>query len=111
MADDFIKGIGLQGLSPKDVLLDAHAQGISLKGDRKSTPKEIEKAAEDFEALLTHQMLNEMWKTVPQGGLLSNSKEEELMRDMFTQAVAKEIAEKPQGLGIKEVITKELKKQ
>lgn len=66
-------------------------------------------AAVQFEALLLHQMFQAMWSTVPDDGLLSGSREEGYFRDMFTQGLADSIA-KGQGIGIKEVIARELYK-
>ena len=68
---------------------------------------EVEQAATQFEALLVNQMVKSMWSTVPKGGLLSGSREEELYRDMLNQSLSEEIA-KGQGVGIKEVIMREL---
>jgi len=69
--------------------------------------EQIRAAATDFEALLLHQMLNTMWKTVPKGGLVSGSREEEMYRDMLNEQLAQQIAQ-DQGIGIKEVIMREL---
>ncbi|RIL10776.1 MAG: hypothetical protein DCC75_03665 [Proteobacteria bacterium] len=64
-------------------------------------------AAEQFEALLLHQMFKSMWSSVPKDSLLGNSREEEYYQDMFTEGLANEVA-KGQGIGIKEVIAKDL---
>lgn len=82
--------------------------GSLTKGQQ--TPEAIKKAATDFEALLLHQMMNSMWSTVPKDTLFGQGNEDEIYRDMYTDAVTKDIAEK-QGLGIKEVIIKELTKK
>lgn len=73
-------------------------------------PDEIEKAATQFEALLLHEMLKEMWNTVPKSGLLSGSHEESMYRDMLNQGIANEIAEK-QSIGVKEVIVREMRER
>ncbi len=70
---------------------------------------EKEKAAQDFEALLLKQMLQSMWATVPQDGLLSGSQEEQYYRDFLSDAISKNIAE-TQSIGIKEVILKDMNK-
>jgi len=72
--------------------------------------QDAEKAATDFESLLLQQMIQSMWNTVPEGGLLSGSREEELYRDMLNQQVAQHMAE-TQGLGIKDIIVEEMKKR
>ncbi len=85
----------------------AKALEISLR-TKNHSEAEIEKAAAQFEALLLHQMMNEMWKAVPNNGLLSGSREEALYRDMLNQAVADSIST-GQSIGIKNVVMKELK--
>jgi Rod binding domain-containing protein len=65
------------------------------------------KAAEQFEALLTHEMLKSMWNTVPKGELISGSSEEQTYKDMLNEALANSIAE-GRGIGIKEVILKDI---
>ena len=69
----------------------------------------INDAATQFEALLLHQMFQSMWSTVSSEGMLSNSKEEQYYRDMLTEGLANSVA-KGQGIGIKEVIAKEMYK-
>lgn len=74
-----------------------------------SAEDQTKKAAADFEALLLHQMFQSMW----QGGLggdMFASNEEEMYRDMLTDAVAKSVAEK-QSLGMSELFVKEMQKR
>ena len=69
--------------------------------------KDIRKAATQFEALLVQQMLQSMWKTVPNEGLLTSNEERDFYRDMLSESLAKDISE-GQGIGIKEVIMKDM---
>lgn len=71
--------------------------------------KDAEKAATQFEALLLHQMLKEMWNTVPKDGILAGSHEEEMYRDMLNEGIANDIAEK-HSIGIKDVLVRDMKK-
>ena len=86
-------------------------RGSSDDAEKSGSVKEaeIEKAATDFEALLLGQMLKSMWKSVESSGLLSGSREESMYRDMLNDSLAKDIAN-GQGIGIKEVIVRDLKK-
>jgi flagellar protein FlgJ len=68
-----------------------------------------EVAAQQFEALLVQQMLESMWNTVPNKGLLSGSNEEAMYRDLLNEALASSISE-GKGLGIKDVIMKDFNK-
>lgn len=83
----------------------------SLTKQAKSSQKEIDKATEGFEALLLHQMLKSMWETVETTGFLGeDSNQAQIMRDMYNQAIADEIA-KGQGIGVKESMKKEILKR
>lgn len=107
---DLLKGIGpanaeaLSSLQPTKL-----EQGQGLRANHPKSAGEIKHAAEDFEGLLLQQMFKSMWSNVPEGGLLSGSREEGMYKDMFQEALAKNIS-KGQGIGIKGIIEKELTK-
>jgi flagellar protein FlgJ len=88
--------------------LENRVSNLNKSASSKSA-KDVEKAATDFEALLLKQMFDEMWKTVPQNSLLSGSNEEKQFRDMYTQALAQDIAE-TQSIGVKQAILKDFEK-
>lgn len=68
---------------------------------------EVTKAATQFEAMLVQEMLKSMWSTVPQNGIISGSREEEMFRDMFNEGLANQISE-GKGLGVKDVVIREI---
>ncbi len=91
--------------------LDAQKRLNPLKGRKTDTPQQIEKATQGFEALLLQQMMHSMFETVDRGGLMGeDSNEADIMRGMFTQAVADEIAS-GKGIGVKEVVRQEIAKR
>lgn len=101
---DPIKGIDLRrGLDALKANKLEDAKSLSKGKDKEA----IEKAATEFEGLLLHQMLQSMWSTVPKDSLFGSSNESEIYRDMYNDAVAKEISEK-QSIGIKDVVLREL---
>ncbi|MCB0354703.1 MAG: rod-binding protein [Bdellovibrionales bacterium] len=69
-----------------------------------------EQASKDFEAMLVQQMFRSMWKTVPQNGILTQSREEQLFQEMLQDEVAKNMSES-QSIGIKDVILRELRER
>lgn len=102
----------LKGLAPQAQLISTNIDQRleEAKKAKTGSKDETEKAATDFEALLLNQMFGEMWKTVPKSDLLGGSNEEMQFRDMYTEALSKEVAQK-QSLGIKKVILKEFEKR
>lgn len=81
----------------------------NLKKQKLERPQDVEKAASGFEALLLHNMLQEMWKTTGMGeGIMGeNSNESQIFRDMFHQSIADEISE-GDGIGVKTFLKKQL---
>ncbi len=82
---------------------------FSLKGKKGVGADEAAKAAEQFEGLLLHQMLQSMWKTVPKNELFGSSTADDFFNDMFQEALSTSISE-GRGIGVKEVLERELKK-
>lgn len=97
----------MKSVSIEDTLLLKNVQAASKLSDKPidQKGKEAVKAAEDFEALLLQQMFTSMWK-----GTAEASNEESLYRDMLNQALASDMA-KGKGLGLKEMVVKELKEE
>ncbi|MGI6681054.1 MAG: rod-binding protein [Bdellovibrionota bacterium] len=92
-----------------DILrLKNSANNIATKQDKSAN--EIREAARDFEAMLLSQMMNEMWKSVPENSLFGKSQEEDYFREMLNLEVAKEVAS-GQGLGVQDLVIAELEKK
>ena len=96
----------MDAIKPKDATL---LQSVSKSSDAIPLTKNPKEASTQFEALLLQEMMKSMWKTVPQGQLLSGSDEEGTYRDMLNEAVAKSISE-GKGIGIKDIILKDIEK-
>ena len=114
--------VGQLGLDAKRIALaerfskeSAHTQQVrksgGLAGNKGVADKEVEldSAARQFEALLLHQMMQSMWRTVPGEGLLSGSREEELYRDMLNETLATNISQ-GNGIGIRNIVARDMKK-
>lgn len=108
--DSLVNSLGTSPLLAAKGERAAAALNGGSAGAKGSAPADAAKAmeaAKDFEALLVHQMMKSMWQTVPKGGMLTGSREEQYYQDMLSEALSNEIAS-GQGIGIKEVIEKEL---
>lgn len=80
---------------------------LSLTDPKKATPEQIDKAAEDFEALLLQQMFAAMWSSVPEGEMLGGGNEVGLYRDLLNQELSKEVAHS-QSIGLKKVFADDM---
>lgn len=94
-------------MDPLKLLGTQSVQVADVSQAKLPASQDTKQAAQQFEALLVQEMLKSMWATVPQGELLSGSHEEKMYRDMLNEAVASSISE-GRGIGIKEVILKDL---
>jgi flagellar protein FlgJ len=98
-------------LSRQAPAISAASPGASIAaGNAPNRAEKLDKAAEDFEALLLQQMMQSMWSSVPSGGMFAGGKEEEFYRDMLNQQLASEIAHS-QSLGIKQMLSDDMKRQ
>jgi peptidoglycan hydrolase FlgJ len=80
-----------------------------LQNTSKNSEKELDKAASGFEALLLHNMLEAMWKTVDTTGSLmgDDSNQAQIFRDMLNQALSDKISQ-GKGIGVKDFLKKEI---
>lgn len=89
---------------------DNSVKKLEQLGKSNSTNKAggAENAAREFEALLLHRMLQDMWSSIPnEEGPFGSGKEEGMYRDMLNEAMAKSISE-GRGIGLREVIERDL---
>jgi len=65
-------------------------------------------AAQDFEAFFIGHLLKDMRKSLPKGGLFAESGESRMMQDMLDETVADDLAHKGRGIGLAQVLMKQL---
>ena len=107
-----LKQIGLGMPLSANSLTFSNKAKIDLQAEPTGAAKdkaEMDSAARQFEGVLMQQMLKGMWETVPQGGMLSGSKEEEYYRDMLNEALAESISS-GQGIGIRDVLVRDMER-
>lgn len=80
------------------------------KAGEKLSEADLKEVGQKFEALLLHQMLSIMRKSIPKNEIFGNSPASEMYQDMFDEKVAAQVAES--GLtGIGENIVQEILRQ
>ncbi len=111
MADIKTTGLAPSGMTAEFAKFQSEAQKVkSLASKDVREAEEVDEAVSGFEALLLHNMLKEMWKTVEFTGFLGgDSNEAQIYRDMLNQAIADSVAE-GEGIGVKDFLKKELSK-
>ncbi|MFQ5963007.1 MAG: rod-binding protein [Candidatus Scalinduaceae bacterium] len=80
-----------------------------LKNNLKSS-YEIEKATQDFEAILLNMLIQAMWKTIPESGLFEKNSSTQIYEGIIQSALSEEIA-RGGGLGIGKIIYQQISKE
>jgi flagellar protein FlgJ len=73
---------------------------------RSRSDAELRKAAQEFEAYFVQQLLSQMRKAIPSGGLL-HSRGEDMFRDLMDEQLGKDIAQ-GHGFGLSDSLYRQL---
>ena len=87
--------------------LDARGLDALKRQSRESPDKALVTAAKQFEAIFTQMLLKSMRDAVPESGLTGGN-ESKLYTSMFDQELAQKMASSGRGLGIADMIVKQL---
>ncbi len=80
-----------------------------IKNNGKSS-QEIQKAAQDFEAVLLNMVLKAMWKTVPKSDLFEKNSATQIYEGLMHSSLSEEMASNG-GLGIAKVLAQQLSRE
>lgn len=84
------------------------AGGDKAAAARAEKEKQLRKACADFEAIFTYQLFQSMRHTIPDSGLLNKFPGKDTYDMMVDQKVAEELSKKSNGLGLKEMLYKQM---
>ncbi|GAX59811.1 rod binding protein [Candidatus Scalindua japonica] len=80
-----------------------------LKNNPESS-QEIQKAAQDFEAVLLNMVLKAMWKTIPESDLFEKNNASKIYEGFMHTSLSEEMAGNG-GLGIAKVLAQQLSRE
>jgi len=89
------------------------AKAENSKNVLKNNPKsshELQKAAQDFEAVLLNMVLKAMWKTIPKSGLFEENSSNQIYEGLMHSSLSEEMASNG-GLGIAKVLAQQLSRE
>ena len=89
-------------------ILQRNAGVKTQKSNRQTDQKAMQKACEEFESLLVHQMLKQMRQTVPKTGLLDGGNAEQMYRSMLDGELSRQISQR-KGIGLAPMIYRQIK--
>ncbi|MGR3292739.1 MAG: rod-binding protein [Candidatus Scalindua sp.] len=81
-----------------------------LKNNQKSSSYELQKAAQDFEAVLLNMVLKAMWKTVPKSDLFEKNSATQIYEGLMHSSLSEEMARNG-GMGIAKVLAQQLRRE
>ncbi|MCB9481307.1 MAG: rod-binding protein [Desulfobacteraceae bacterium] len=93
----------------KSVYNPEKISGLNAKTG-KNEGDELKKACEDFEAIMIHQMLKAMRKTVPDGGILEKSNGSDVWESLYDEKISFEVSGEEKGTGLAKFLYEELSK-
>ncbi len=95
--------------SAAPVIISASAKRVDeATAAQQEKEKQLRKACADFEAIFTYQLFQSMRHTIPDSGLLNKFPGKETYEMMMDQKVAEELSRRSHGLGLKEMLYKQL---
>jgi Rod binding domain-containing protein len=95
--------------SAAPVITSAPVVGIDkVAAARTEKEKRLRKSCADFEAIFTYQLFKSMRDTIPDSGLVKKFPGKETYDMMMDQKVAEELSKRDNGLGLKEMLYKQL---
>jgi Rod binding domain-containing protein len=89
------------------------AKAENSKNVLKNNPKSshaLQKAAQDFEAVLLNMVLKAMWKTIPKSDLFEKNSATEIYEGLMHSSLAEEMASNG-GMGIAKVLAQQLSRE
>jgi peptidoglycan hydrolase FlgJ len=96
------------GSDPSIQTLSATPASVGgLSRAKKPEDSHLKKAAQDFEALFMTQMLQEMRKTIPDGGLFAKSGENRMYESMMDEQLGYQLAQ-GRGMGLSQSLYRQL---
>ncbi len=75
-----------------------------------NSPKGLQKATEDFEAVLLNMVLKAMWKTIPKSDLFEKSNSTQIYEGLMLSSLSEEMARNG-GMGMAKVLYQQLSKE
>ncbi|MBI3926731.1 MAG: rod-binding protein [Armatimonadetes bacterium] len=94
----------IEGLTPQPIKQEA-----ALSPSRAAEENKLQEACQQFEALFLTQMMAQMRKTVPQGGLLDGGQQQEMFMGMLDQERAKMWSQEG-GIGLANMLFNQMRK-
>ncbi len=83
---------------------------INKLENKAKSDQEVQKAAQDFEAVLLNMVLKAMWKTVPKSDLFEKNSATNIYEGLMHSSLSEEMASNG-GLGIAKVLAQQLRRE
>jgi len=81
-----------------------------VQGQGQIDEKRLEKACQEFESILIHQMMKTMRQTIPRTGFMAEGKDRNIFQALFDEEISKNIS-KSGGLGLGKMLLRQMEKK
>lgn len=81
-----------------------------IQGHGRIDEKRLEKACQEFESILIHQMMKTMRQTIPRTGFMAEGKERNIFQALFDEEISKNISKRG-GLGLGKMLLRQMEKK
>lgn len=82
----------------------------NILNNNTDSPKDLQKATQNFEAILLNMVLSAMWKTIPKSDLFEKSNSDQIYEGLMLSSLSEEMARNG-GMGIAKVLYQQLSKE
>ena len=83
---------------------------INKLENKTKSDQDVQKAAQDFEAVLLNMVLKSMWKTVPKSDLFEKNSATNIYEGLMQSSLSEEMASNG-GMGIAKVLAQQLRRE
>jgi flagellar protein FlgJ len=98
----------MDSISPLKPAEAEDAKKAAGKKQRQEREKGLRKACADFESVFLYTLFKTMRRTIPESGLLGRSSGRDTYEMWFDQKVAEKISEKKGGVGLQDVLFRQM---
>ena len=90
--------------------LDTEALHNKAENIKDKDDEALMKACKEFEAIFVQMMFKEMYKTIPEDGLIEKSNGTKIFEDMYIEEISKEAVKEDSGFGLADMMYQQFKK-
>lgn len=89
---------------------DPQALHNKMENMKNKDDEALMKVCKEFEAIFIQMMFKEMYKTIPEDGIIEKSNGTKIFEEMYIEEISNEIAKEDSGFGLAKMMYEQFKK-